>query len=61
MPAACAAANGIGDLDAVVERLLQAKPVSRNQAIERTPRHELHRDEVDALVLVMSWMVTMPG
>ena len=42
----------IGDLDAVVERSrFSAQPVPRDHAIERPSRHELHGNEVDALVL----------
>ena len=41
----------VGDLDAVVERLVQTQPMPRDHAIERPAGHELHRNEVDPIVL----------
>ncbi len=43
--------DGVGDLGAVVERLAHRQTMSRDHLIERPARHELHRNEVDALVL----------
>jgi len=41
----------IGDLDSIVDRFIQAESASRYDAVECPPGHELHGDEVDAVVL----------
>src|SRR5262245_51513602 len=41
----------VGNLNAVVERLTQAQTSLCNDAIESSPRHEFHRNEVDPIVL----------
>ena len=51
----------IGDLDAVVECLLQAKPVSRNRTLERAPGTNSIAMKSMPSCWVMSWMVTIPG
>jgi hypothetical protein len=41
----------VGDLDPVLDRFIQTEAASGYDAVECPARHELHGDEVDALVL----------